>query len=73
MEYVKSAKANKSQKQCIETARARYAADFANYELDKIRGDIIFSSIADDYFEFMQSINGVNDIVKIGEILATLY
>lgn len=71
-EYVKLAKANKPHNLCIDGAKAAYVSDFENYDLDKIREDTIFSSIAENYFEFIQNINTVNDIVKIGEILSQL-
>jgi exonuclease V gamma subunit len=70
--YAKLSGMNKPQSACIEGSRSKYMADFENHDLDKIKEDIIFSSIANNYFEFMQSINGVNDIVKIGEILSCL-
>lgn len=71
-EYAKLVKMNKPHNACVDGSRAKYIADYENYDLDKIKEDRIFSSIATNYFEFMQNINGVNDVVKIGEILANL-
>lgn len=71
-EYARLVKLNKSQSICIDGARAKYIADFENRDLDKIREDTIFCSIAENYFEFMHHINGVNDIIKIGEIFSKL-
>ncbi|MCC2624604.1 MAG: hypothetical protein K0R14_477 [Burkholderiales bacterium] len=71
-EYAKLFSMNKPQAACIDGSRNKYISDFENRDLDKLKEDIIFSSIATNYFEFMQSINGVNDIVKIGEILSCL-
>lgn len=56
--------------QCLEKAAAKYSADWNNYELDNIKADPIFGAIADNYFEYIQKINGVNDIAQIGNMLA---
>ncbi|MBP9743452.1 MAG: exodeoxyribonuclease V subunit gamma [Burkholderiales bacterium] len=59
--------------QCLDKARSKYENQFSyNPGLDKIRQDIIFSSIADGYFDYMSTIGGINDIQAIGEILAGL-
>ncbi len=58
--------------QCILRARAKYLQDYKNYDLDRAKQDMIFAGIAEDYFEFIKSIGGVNDIIKIGEILTRL-
>jgi hypothetical protein len=71
-EYANWCKGGKPGDFCLEKARLKYMADYENYDLDKIRDDVVFSSHAENYFDFIQSVNGVNDIVKIGEILARL-
>lgn len=58
--------------QCLERAKVKYLADWENYDLDNIRLDPIFASIADDYFDYMANIGGVNDIAQIGNMLAKL-
>ena len=59
-----------SREQKLSKAMKIYSADFNNFDLEKIREDIIFGSIADNYFEVIQQTGGVNDIISIGEILA---
>lgn len=58
--------------QCLEKAQAKYSADWENYELEALRLDMVFSAIADNYFEYIQQIGGVNDIAQIGNMLANL-
>lgn len=57
---------------CMRLAKAKYLADFNNFELDSLREDMIFSSIAEDYFEFIDNNGSINDIVRIGELLSHL-
>lgn len=58
--------------QCLEKSASKFAADWENYELDNIKADPIFGSIADDYFSYIQKVGGVNDIAQIGNMLAQL-
>lgn len=58
--------------QLVQKAEAKYLADWQNYELDDLKNDPIFATHALDYFEFIQDIGGVNDILQIGAILAEL-
>lgn len=69
-EYAKLSKAGSHTSLCFAGAKAKYLADY--HGLAHIKADRIFGNIAENYFEFMQIVNGVNDIVKIGEILAKL-
>ncbi|AUR52727.1 exodeoxyribonuclease V subunit gamma [Aquella oligotrophica] len=57
---------------CLRLAKAKYLVDFNNFELDGLREDIIFSSIAEDYFEFIDSSGSINDIARIAELLSHL-
>lgn len=58
--------------QLAQKAAAKYLADWQNYELDEIKNDPIFAAHAVDYFDFIQDVGGVNDILQIGSILAEL-
>lgn len=58
--------------QAREKAQIKYLADWQNNELDTLKQDPIFASHALNYFEFMQEIKGLNDILAIGAILAQL-
>ena len=57
---------------CINAAKGKYLADFNNYELESLYEDVIFGDVADNYFELIEDIGGVNDIVRIGEVLSAL-
>ena len=58
--------------ECMNRAKAKYNDSFNNADLDNIKQDAIFSSIAENYFEYIATINGLNDIRQIGEILVSL-
>ncbi|MDD3267378.1 MAG: exodeoxyribonuclease V subunit gamma [Burkholderiales bacterium] len=45
-----------------------YENSFNNSGLDTVRSDLLYSSIADDYFEYIEQVNGLNDIVEIGKL-----
>ncbi|MDD3266075.1 MAG: hypothetical protein PHC75_02705, partial [Burkholderiales bacterium] len=45
-----------------------YENSFNNSGLDTVRSDLLFSSIADEYFEYIEQVNGLNDIVEIGKL-----
>jgi hypothetical protein len=49
---------------------AKYNGTFNNYDLDNIKQDVIFSSIADNYFEFIKDYGSINDITNIGLLLS---
>jgi hypothetical protein len=68
--YASLIKQGKAYDLCVDAAKTQYINEYNNYDLDKIRQDTIYSSIADNYFDFIDNIKGVNDIIKIGEILA---
>lgn len=52
-------------------ARGAYNG-FNDKQFEKIQADAILANIAEDYFDYIKNINGVNDIVHVGEILAQL-
>ena len=49
-----------------------YNEDYANYDLDKLKNDIIYATVANEYFEFVAENNIQNDIFILGDILANL-
>lgn len=49
-------------------AQASYENSFNNSGLDAIRGDLLYATIADDYFEYIEQVNGINDIIEIGKL-----
>lgn len=74
-EYAKASKNGKLQSTSLQStakARSKYLTNWQNYDLDKIKSDPIFASIAVDYFEIIDEAKSVNDIVEIGKILAEL-
>lgn len=58
--------------QVIERSRKKYTGTFNNFDLDYVKQDLIFSNIADNYFDVISACNGVNDIIQIGEILSSV-
>lgn len=58
--------------ECMNKAKNKYNDSFNNVDLDNIKQDAIFSSIAENYFEYIAKSNGLNDIRQIGEILVSL-
>lgn len=53
-------------------AQAKYSATFNNFDLENIKNDIVFGSIASNYFDVIQDAGSVNDIVNIGELLSKI-
>ena len=54
----------------ISKAYNKYSSSFNNFALENIRQDIIFESIANNYFDVMKDVGSINDIVNIGELLS---
>ena len=53
-------------------AEAKYSGTFNNFDLDKIKSDIVFGSIANTYFDIIKEAKSVNDIVNIGQLLSKI-
>jgi exodeoxyribonuclease V gamma subunit len=53
-------------------ARESYSATWENFGREIIDSDPIWQQVSDDYFTQGTQLNGLNDIVQIGRLLATL-
>lgn len=58
--------------QNVDKAYKVYSGTFKNYDLEELKKDAIFATIADDYFNVIAKHNGVNDIIQIGAMLSLL-
>ena len=58
--------------QAMVSAKSKYMLEYNNYDLEKIKQDLLFAPIATEYFNFIATTNGVNDILAIGHILSQL-
>ena len=56
----------------LTKAQNKLSSEFNNLGLEALRADAIFAGIVDNYSEYLQRVNGINDIVQIGDILAQL-
>ncbi len=56
----------------ISKAYNKYSGSFNNFDLENIRQDIIFGSIANKYFDVIKDVGSINDIVNIGELLSKM-
>jgi exonuclease V gamma subunit len=71
--YLKNINKNPQEENiAITQAKNVFAANYENYDLQRLKEDIIFSSLMPDYFEFCANNKIINHIITMGKLLANI-